>query len=294
MNKHLMEAALLGALTLACGEGPTAGIGGSSLVEEHALPPVAQAFESEEATRVTIAPDREDVHVAHPFRAPIVEDDEFLPTLGGAGYHDVTARETAFEVAGPTVAVDEQDAPELADDRYAAGELCTFAAAAWGGDCAAGDAAACLRDADLGAVFPRGVELGQGAYTLVLTDAKAIAEALPGKADAAALTESAVDPEPSEVNALAAELVALRMNLAFSQAGSLGSEDLGSAILRAGPLAGYSVRHAAEVAEGILSGHEYGALGIHLDPAGMADVLSGVNGMAADCLPADLLARPEN
>ena len=166
----------------------------------------------------------------------------------------------------------------------AQGDLCTVSAYAWGEDCSRSDSAACALKAYWGEVSDAQGQVRVGATkAVVFTSADALAAALPADAPAEALTADLVDPSSTELDALGAELVALSLNLRFSEHDLAGSFPLGQAVITEGAFNGWRVDEVFAHAQ-----HQYGAevaqnatSSAHLDALTVA--LRSINNAAPDC-----------
>lgn len=112
-----------------------------------------------------------------------------------------------------------------------------------------------LRDMYFSAVFPTGLVVGSN-YTLTLTNALAVKNFLPQGGTAGALTQNYVNPLTTSAGVLAGQVVALKLNVMFNQAGYLGSNPfpLGNLIIKMGPFTGWTVNHFLAFAEQALGG----------------------------------------
>ena len=166
----------------------------------------------------------------------------------------------------------------------AQGDLCTVSAYAWGEDCIRSDSAACALKGYWAEVSDANGQVRVGATkAVVFTSAEALAAALPADAPAEALTGDMVDPSSTELDALGAELVALSLNLRFSEHDLSGSFPLGQAVITQGPFNGWRVDDVFAYAQ-----HQYGAevaqhatSSAHLDALTVA--LRSINNAAPDC-----------
>ena len=111
-----------------------------------------------------------------------------------------------------------------------------------------------IRDLYFSEVFPTGLQVG-GTFKLTLTTAKAVEKFLPQGGTPKALDKNYTDPKSTKAGVFAGQVVALKLNVAFSDAGKIGSGSvkLGELIVNAGPLAGktvYEVLNLANIALG--------------------------------------------
>ncbi|HWA84471.1 MAG TPA: hypothetical protein VG820_13600, partial [Fimbriimonadaceae bacterium] len=92
-----------------------------------------------------------------------------------------------------------------------------------------------------------------GINTLTFTTARAIQDFLPQNAPVRVLTSSAVDPHSSRLSDLAGNVLALKLNVDFSDAG-VTTAFFGSLHLLTGPLAGMTVRDVLALGNQALGG----------------------------------------
>ncbi|MCX8056085.1 MAG: SpaA isopeptide-forming pilin-related protein [Ignavibacteria bacterium] len=112
-----------------------------------------------------------------------------------------------------------------------------------------------IRDLYFAEVFPNGLEVG-GIYKLKLTSASAVENFLPQGGSPKALDKNYINPTSTKAGVFAGQVVALKMNVAFSDAGKIGSGSvkLGELIVNAGPLAGKTVYEVLDIANTALGG----------------------------------------
>ena len=112
-----------------------------------------------------------------------------------------------------------------------------------------------IRDLYFAEVFPSGLQVG-GTYKITLTTAKAVEKFLPQGGTPKALDKNYVDPTSTKAGVFAGQVVALKLNVAFSDAGKIGSGSvkLGELIVNAGPLAGKTVYEVLTLANTALGG----------------------------------------
>ncbi|MCX6360352.1 MAG: carboxypeptidase regulatory-like domain-containing protein [Armatimonadetes bacterium] len=194
----------------------------------------------------------------------------FTSALQGA---DRTVDSDVTSTAGETglVALASGQTNRTIDAGYKATQTCgrytTYTQGGWGAR-ACGNNPGALLLARFGAVYPAGYVTVGGAYTLKFTSAAAIQAFLPQGGTARALTASAVNPTGS-ITVLAGQVLALRLNIDFSNAGIIRS-GLGGLTIQSGPFAGLMVNQFSVIANSVLGG---GVL-----PAGKS--LSDVNNTA--------------
>ncbi len=104
-------------------------------------------------------------------------------------------------------------------------------------------------------VFPTGLVVG-GNYKITLTSAKAVEEFLPQGGTPKALDKNYTNPKSTKAGVFAGQVVALKMNVAFSDHGKIGTGNvkLGELVVNAGPLAGKTVYEVLAIANTALGG----------------------------------------
>ena len=104
-------------------------------------------------------------------------------------------------------------------------------------------------------VFPSGLEVG-GIYKLKLTTEKDVEKFLPQGGTPKALDKNYINPKSTKAGVFAGQVVALKLNVAFSDAGKIGSGSikLGELIVNAGPLSGKTVYEVLDLANTALGG----------------------------------------
>lgn len=112
-----------------------------------------------------------------------------------------------------------------------------------------------LRDQYFSAVFPSGLVVG-GNYTLTLNSARAVQDFLPNGGTPAALNKDYVNPKTTSAGNLAAQTVALKLNVAFDDAGKTGTNPLAlrDLVIASGPLAGKTVGQLLDLCNIALGG----------------------------------------
>ncbi|MEW5841947.1 MAG: choice-of-anchor A family protein, partial [Bacteroidota bacterium] len=131
----------------------------------------------------------------------------------------------------------------------------TFTQGGWGSP--SNSAPGKIRDQYFSTVFPSGLVIGNasGNYHLTLTSASAVKDYLPDGNTAAAYTQNYTNPT-SKINVLSGQLTALKLNVAFSAAGVLGSNTtkLGDLVIASGPFYGKTVSQLLAIAEIAIGG----------------------------------------
>lgn len=126
------------------------------------------------------------------------------------------------------------------------------AAAAQVGKARAGKGAMQAPISAFNAAFPSGVTIG-GNKTLNFTDRPAVTAFLPASGTPKALTASATRPKRSSAGTFAGEVLALKLNVGFSDAGVTRS-GLGGLTVATGKLKGYTVYQVLTLANQVLGG----------------------------------------
>jgi hypothetical protein len=117
-----------------------------------------------------------------------------------------------------------------------------------------------------------GVTLG-GGKTLTFTSASAIQAFLPQGGTPGVLTVSATNPTQSSANVFGGQVLALELNVDFSDAGITGP-GIGSLHVKSGPLQGNTLQQVLALANQVLGG---GALPAGLTVSGLNDVVDSIN-----------------
>jgi len=263
------------ALTVACGE-----------AVEPGLPQGAQAPEAQAALSFDAQGRVETVG----FDAPSNRAVAALPGLSVVAERVGTP---AFNFKAPAEAAPErgeQGTVEVVGDevnpvdtrRLEQGDVCTVNAQAWGEACSRSDSAACALKGYWGEVADANGELRVGATKAVIfTSADAVAAALPADAPAEALSSDVVDPSSTELDALGAELVALSLNLRFSEQRLAGSFPLASAVVTQGLFYGWRVDEIFAHAQHLYGAEVSGSATAQLDT--LTQALRSINNAAPDC-----------
>lgn len=116
-----------------------------------------------------------------------------------------------------------------------------------------------VRDLHFDTVFPGGLTIGTN-FTLTLTDAAAVKAFLPSGSTASALDANYTDPGNSYKNILAAQVVAMTLNVEYDAAGKIGTNgtDLGNLVFASGDFIGMSVYDFLVIANKALGGENTG------------------------------------
>ncbi len=125
----------------------------------------------------------------------------------------------------------------------------TYSQGGWGGSGAPGQ----LMTSKFSQVYPGGFVIIGGTKTLKFTSASAITAFLPQGATPAVLTASAVNPTSSSAGNFAAQVLALRLAVDYSNAGVLKA-GLGDLVMLSGPFANQSVNQILATANAVLGG----------------------------------------
>ncbi len=116
-----------------------------------------------------------------------------------------------------------------------------------------------IRDAYFSSVFPSGLTIG-GSYKLTLSTSSAVKNFLPQGSTASSFTKNYTDVTSTSAGVLGGQIVALKLNIAFSAAGKLGSNPtaLGDLQIGSGPFAGKTVNEFLALAEIAIGGGSTG------------------------------------
>lgn len=112
-----------------------------------------------------------------------------------------------------------------------------------------------IRDLYFNEVFSTGLVVGS-INKITLTSAKAVEKFLPQGGSPKALDKNYTDPKSTKAGVFGGQVVALKLNVAFSDAGKIGtgSTKLGELVVNAGPLAGRTVYEVLNLANKALGG----------------------------------------
>lgn len=129
----------------------------------------------------------------------------------------------------------------------------TFTQGGWGSS--SKSAPGKIRDNNFASVFPSGMTVG-GGFTLTFTTAAAVMNFLPAGGTASALTASATNPTSSSAGVLAGQIVALALNVAYDNAGYLGTNSikLKDQVIVSGTFIGKTVSEFLAIANTALGG----------------------------------------
>jgi hypothetical protein len=157
--------------------------------------------------------------------------------------------------------------------------FCTATQGGWGQD-ANGNNIGSLRDTYFSTVFPSGLVVG-GAKTITLTSAAAVNAYLPAGGTPKKLTKNHSNPTKTESGVFGGQVTALKLNVAFSNAGVGGWQpSLSSAVVTVGPSAivGMTVTQVLALAESVLGG---GSLPSGVSISDLNSVVSRINEMSS-------------
>lgn len=127
----------------------------------------------------------------------------------------------------------------------------TYSQCSWGAKPRC-DSAGSLLASKFDRVFPRGLRIG-GRYTLTFTSAADVERFLPQGGSPGVLRASAIDPVDSTARVLGGQLVALQLNVSFSDCG-ITRNGLAEQVVASGRLAGYSVRQVLSLTNRVVGG----------------------------------------
>ena len=145
------------------------------------------------------------------------------------------------------------------------GDFCTYTQGGWGAACK-GKNPGCVRDTFFDKVFTtplpcsgeQGLTLGASAARRAnFGNASAVKGFLPQGGTAGAFSGPLCDPTTSSAGVFAGQLLALKLNVGFSDAGYLpkkGAVALGDLVMTSGPCAGFSARQVLARGENAISG----------------------------------------
>lgn len=120
-----------------------------------------------------------------------------------------------------------------------------------------------------------GVTIG-GNFKLTFTTARAVQNFLPQNGSSRVLTANATNPTSAYISELAGQLLALQLNVDFSDAG-VTTAFLGNLELKTGALAGYSVRDLLTIGNQVLGG-DTSALPTGISISTLTDAITRING----------------
>lgn len=112
-----------------------------------------------------------------------------------------------------------------------------------------------VRDQYFNQVFPSGMVIGTG-FTITFTSATAVKNFLPAGGTAGALTQNYTNPTTTSAGVLAGQVAAMKLNVAFNDAGVLGTNPtkVGNLIINSGPFSGKTVYELLQIANTALGG----------------------------------------
>lgn len=112
-----------------------------------------------------------------------------------------------------------------------------------------------IRNQYFSSVFPNGLTIG-GNYTITLTSANAVKDFLPQGGTPSALTHNYTNPSSTSSGVLGGQVAALALNVAFDQAGYIGTNsfNLGDLVIVSGPFNGMTVNQFLALANSALGG----------------------------------------
>lgn len=151
----------------------------------------------------------------------------------------------------------------------AAGVFTTYKQDQWGGSIARS-----LLTSNFASVYPGGLKVG-GTYTITLTSAAAVDTLLPAGGAPQVLTRSYTNPRTTPAGELAGQVVALKLNVDFSNAG-ITKPGLAALKVAKEALAGYTVAQVLALAETVLGGDK-SALPAGVDLNKLKDACKKIN-----------------
>lgn len=151
--------------------------------------------------------------------------------------------------------------------------LLTYTQGGWGSTPRGNNPGAFLTK-NFSSVYPYGfVGIGSTSRYLVFTSAAAVSNFLPQGGTPGVLTGSATNPSSSKAGVLAGQVLALQLNVDFSNSGRT-SAGLGAKKAGSGPLAGKTVKEILALGNSVISG---GALPSGLTLSKLNEVLTAIN-----------------
>lgn len=161
-------------------------------------------------------------------------------------------------------------------------DLATFTQGGWGSE-PEGKNPGSLLHANFGNVYPNGLYIG-GNFKLTFTTAQAITNFLPQGGKSSTLAGNAQNPTTSAAGVFAGQVLALKLNVDFSNAGvtspGLGSQNIISSpkdgLPNPGALAGYTVAEVLAIANSVLGGN-LGALPGGMKISQLNDIVDAIN-----------------
>ncbi len=144
------------------------------------------------------------------------------------------------------------------------GDFCTYTQGGWGSACHGGNPG-CIRDASFSAIFKTALGCGQPGLALGADSARragfgtaaAVRTFLPQGSTAGTFAGALCDPSSSTAGVFAGQLLALKLNLGFGDAGVLPKKNgvaLGDLVMVSGPCAGLTARDVLSRGEIAISG----------------------------------------
>jgi hypothetical protein len=155
----------------------------------------------------------------------------------------------------------------------------TFTQGGWGTD-PSGQNPGWLLATNFKKVFPAGYVTIGGGKTLKFTSSDAIRVFLPQGSTAGVLKASATNPTGSAAGVFAGQVLALQLNVSFSNAG-VTKAGLANLKIVSGNLAGYTVAQVLSLANNVLGGNT-GALPAGMSISALNDVVDAINNNYVD------------
>jgi hypothetical protein len=168
--------------------------------------------------------------------------------------------------------------PPKPPDQFCPGDFWTQTRCGWTIDPWGNNPGAVLK-AHFDRVFPEGMEIGSG-YQVRLTSVDAVRTLLKDEGPPGMLTNNATNPTSTSAGVLMGNVMALTLNVAFSEAGALPQKDplpVGDLILVKGPFAGQTVAALLQLAHQVIGGDPSGLNPFDADLNDLNDTIANVN-----------------
>ncbi len=135
--------------------------------------------------------------------------------------------------------------------------MTTFTQGGWGTKASGGNPGS-IRDAHFNAVFPNGIVITGGSYTLTFTSSSAVKDFLPAGGTSKAMTKNLTNPTKGKDagGVLGGQVVAATLNVEYDRAGKIGTGqfELGELVFTSGPFQGWTIDAFLTLAKTALTG----------------------------------------
>jgi hypothetical protein len=167
--------------------------------------------------------------------------------------------------------------PSTTTSQCGIGTWITYTQAEWGqnGDPHHPNAGNLLAN-NFASVYPGGVTIGTNSLSLTFTTVNAIQHFLPAGGKNGALQTTATNPNNSKAGMLAGQVLALKFNVDFTNAGWLGA-DLKDLRIVDGPLAGWSVQDVLDFGNQAIGGGGLTKNSVTLTFDQLNDIITNIN-----------------